>query len=494
VHGLLRQPGHHKQTVVNNSDQMIKTEQIFILILALTLLSECTDKVKTNISAPNGLWKQIGYGRILELNDTTIKVFDLNDIDCMLTFEEDILDFAEVIGINGDTLTLKHGIDHWKCIRIDKLPANCHGQEHKNNKDPLYNYDVFWQNFKEHYCSFEVKNIDWDIVNEEYRPKINAETTDLELFLLFEEIITMLKDGHIKMSVPESIEDEYSSSIKKVPGKFNKLEEFEISESLALLYVDSLRTFNAGMTRWGMIGKNVGYVQINSMLMQADYNLEEGLSLKEFERPYWVDNVARRKDEIYRQEEAAGMKATFDRVLTEMPNATSFIIDLRFNGGGKDGVAMEIIHNFSSYQGIMAVKYVYEKGQFVNHQNITNTPSSNGFNGPVYLLTSHLTASASELAVLCSLADDQFTRIGTRTEGIFSSTLDKVLPNGWDYEFSNEIYEDLKGFNYEHIGISPDIQIEYSRVTDEFFEKLITDIKAGTDPAIEAALQRIRNR
>ena len=57
-----------------------------------------------------------------------------------------------------------------------------------------------------------------------------------------------------------------------------------------------------------------------------------------------------------------------------------------------------------------------------------------------------------------------------------------------------QIHEDLKGVNYEHIGISPDIQIEYSRLTDEFFEKLITDIKAGTDPAIEAALQRIKNR
>ena len=471
---------------------MKKTEQILILAFALALLSACDNQIKTDTNSPNGLWKQIGYGRILELNDSTIKVFDLNEIHCMQTFEEDILDFAEVVGVIGDTLTLKHGIDHWKCIRINNLPQICQEQGQQNNKDPLHNYDVFWQNFKENYSSFEIKNIDWDTINAAYRSKINAKTTDLELFLLFEEIITMLKDGHIEMSLPESIEDEYKSSIKKVPSKFNIFDKFEISEDLALLYIDSLRTFNAGMSRWGMIGKNIGYVQINSMLMQAHYDLDEGLSLNEFERPYWLDNVEKRKDEIHRQEEAAGMKTTLDNILLEMPNATSFIIDLRFNGGGKDGVAMEIMHHFSSYKGTMAVKYVHEKGQFVNHQNITNIPSSNGFNGPVYLLTSHLTGSASELAVLCSLADKKFTRIGSRTEGIFSSTLDKVLPNGWDYEFSNEIYEDLKGVNYEHIGISPDVKIEYPTVNDEFFEKLKSDIKVGTDPAIEAVFQRIK--
>ena len=403
----------------------------------------------------------------------------------MRTFTEDILDFAEVLSVQNDTLALKHGIDLWKCKRIYQLPEYCIRPEGEIDTDPLLNYDVFWHSFKEHYCSFKLKNIDWDSVNVAMRPRISERTTELELYLIFEEIIALLEDGHIKMDVPDSIEDEYERAVDIAPNKYHTFDVFETAEALAMLYVDSLRSFNAGMSRWGMIGEDIGYLQVNSMLMQAHYDLPDSLTLTEFEIPYWVDNVSHRKDEVHRQEEAAGMKATLDQVQREMPNARMFIIDLRFNGGGKDGVAMEIMNHFSSYSGTMARKYVQENGQFVNHQNIKNSPSTNGFDGPVYILTSHMTASAAELAVLCSLADEKFTRIGSTTEGIFSSTLDKVLPNGWDYEFSNEVYMDLNGRNYEHTGISPDYLLGYSSDIDGFIGGLKSEIEQGADAALE---------
>jgi len=90
---------------------------------------------------------------------------------------------------------------------------------------------------------------------------------------------------------------------------------------------------------------------------------------------------------------------------------------------------------------------------------------------------------------LASLSLPNFPRIGSTTEGIFSSTLDKTLPNGWEYELSNEVYQDLQGNTYENIGISPGFPLNYSKDKDQFFEQLSTELSPKADSAIELALK-----
>jgi len=46
-----------------------------------------------------------------------------------------------------------------------------------------------------------------------------------------------------------------------------------------------------------------------------------------------------------------------------------------------------------------------------------------------------------------------------------------VFLNGWEFGPSSEVYLDLDGNNYEGKGISPDVEIDYSRDT-RIFEKL----------------------
>lgn len=129
------------------------------------------------------------------------------------------------------------------------------------------------------------------------------------------------------------------------------------------------------------------------------------------------------------------------------------------------------------------------KNGFTDKQEIRIIPSDIRFTGNVYLLTSNLTASASEILVLASLENSNFTRIGSTTEGIFSSTLDKKLPNGWEYELSNEVYQDLNGNNYENVGISADIPLNYSQEKDSFLDELSAELSAKKDSAIETAIK-----
>ena len=465
----------------------VKTIKILLVFTSLFILYSCSIKVTNDKLKPDGIWKQIGYGNIIELNDTILSVYNISKQDCHLSFKEHILDFGKVKSYSKDTLTIQHGNDEWLFTRLEKLPNLCKATSELNN-DPKINFQVFWDTFNDHYASFDIKNIDWNEVYKNYEPKVNENTTDLELYTIFREMIALLNDGHVKMEVPEKIENEYKNQIKEQEEKYSKLDEFNLNKEIAELYVDSLRNYNAGMVRYGLINNNVGYLQINSMLMLADYGLEKDLDLRNFYGQYW-EKAENRKDELQRQDEVDGINKILNSIIKDLPEAKSYILDLRFNGGGKDAVAIDVLNHFSSEEKLAYTKKARIEKGFANPQKFKIIPSENHFSGNVYLLTSHLTASASEILVLASLANSNFKRIGSTTEGIFSSTLDKVLPNGWEYELSNEVYQDLNGRNYENIGISADYQLEYSTNKDIFLDQLLADLKNKKDKAIDLAIE-----
>ncbi|MBQ0735865.1 S41 family peptidase [Aquimarina celericrescens] len=467
---------------------MTKTKILSTLVLILICCSYNYKKTDHENPKPNGIWKQIGYGNIIEVKDSTIKVYDIAKQNCDLSYEEEILDFGKIKSWTKDTLTIQHGIDNWLFTRLDKLPELCNTPVKELKNDPKHNFNVFWNTFNEHYSSFEIKGIDWEKVYETYNSKITSNTTELELYMIFQEMITLLDDGHVKMEVPESIEEQYNDKVKQKKEKYSKLDEFELHEEIAKLYVDSLRNYNAGMIRYGLVNKNVGYIQINSMLMLADYNLQRDLNLMNFFNQYW-EVAEKSKDEIQRQEEVDGIHKILNSIIKELKDARSYILDLRFNGGGKDGVALAILNHFSNTEKVAFTKKARLGSGFTKDQEIHIFPNNQNFTGNVYLLTSGRTASASEILVLASMQNPNFTRIGSTTEGIFSSTLDKKLPNGWEYELSNEVYQDLKGNNYENIGISPDFPLEYSTDKDIFFDQLFDDLKNKKDKAIELAIK-----
>ncbi|WP_435578476.1 S41 family peptidase [Gilvibacter sp.] len=76
---------------------------------------------------------------------------------------------------------------------------------------------------------------------------------------------------------------------------------------------------------------------------------------------------------------------------------------------------------------------------------------------PVYLLISPESASATEIMTLTSLEIPSVTRIGDRTEGVFSDIFDREMPNGMEFGLSNEVYYSMKGENYEGLGIPADV-------------------------------------
>jgi C-terminal processing protease CtpA/Prc len=100
------------------------------------------------------------------------------------------------------------------------------------------------------------------------------------------------------------------------------------------------------------------------------------------------------------------------------------------------------------------------------------------------LLTCDSVFSGGEAFALAIKQLPHVTIIGDHTNGIFSYTLDKKLPNGWEYCLSYQVYFSADMVCYEGKGVPVDI---------ELFNKK-TNIEDGIDPLITRALEVFKSK
>ena len=98
------------------------------------------------------------------------------------------------------------------------------------------------------------------------------------------------------------------------------------------------------------------------------------------------------------------------------------------------------------------------------------------------LLTCHSVFSGGEAFALAIKQLPHVTILGDHTNGIFSYTLDKKLPNGWDYCLSYQVYYSADMVCYEGLGVPADIELFNNK----------SDIENGIDPLITCALEVLR--
>ncbi len=75
------------------------------------------------------------------------------------------------------------------------------GEEPQNT--PVENFEVLWKEFDRMYALFEVKNIDWNQIYQEYMLKVNDNLSSDELFDVVSEMLADLNDGHVWMVKPD---------------------------------------------------------------------------------------------------------------------------------------------------------------------------------------------------------------------------------------------------------------------------------------------------
>jgi len=454
-----------------------KTTFLSLALLSILLIS-CNPNDKKNNSI-EGIWKSIGYGKILKIDSTTYKYFDITSISCLPSKQGDISEVKKSIELINDTLAVKRGFNFYYYTRTNEYPGLC--QKNKNDtNDPLHNFEVFAGTYKEHYAFFELNGINWDSFYKTAKGKINSKTTEVELYLIMQEMIDGLKDNHGSIEPTDEVyelaeqlntEDIDDTNENKWYG------DFEVAGLVADYYLKEDLTKNTWLMKWGKMENNVGYIQIKSMFLYADLNLDESLVKENGFVSTYMDAFNSLNYEQQIAEEVAGISKLMDTIMQDLKETKYIVMDVRFNGGGQDVVGLEILRRFNKKRIQIASKKARHKIGYTTKTPIYLDSSKKPYEKPIYLLTSQQSASATDMMALGSMEITQLKRIGSHTNGAISDALQKTLPNGWSFSLSNEVYTDNNDKYYENIGIPVDFELNYPEDRQTFFRSVANDLE-----------------
>lgn len=303
---------------------------------------------------------------------------------------------------------------------------------------PENNFDLLWKDFDHYYSFFVYKRINWDSLYIVYRPQVNANTNDGQLFSIFSALLSNLKDGHVQLYGRTSAYS-YTDWYSKYPRNLN-------FNDVKQNYLKNQFSITAGGTfLYGKVADSVGYIYIDSF--------------------------------------GSGNFKAIDDILAQYQGLKGIIIDVRFNGGGNSGNADLVAQRF------------FDQRRLVSHTQWRNGPKHSDFTDfipnylepggplrftkPVAVLTNRLCFSSTETFILSMMTLPHVKLVGDTTGGGSGNPLIRELPNGWTYWVPRwiEYTSDRKPF--EGIGIPPTVPIWISKA----------DSLAGRDTILDTALQ-----
>ncbi|MGM0884434.1 MAG: S41 family peptidase [Bacillota bacterium] len=319
-------------------------------------------------------------------------------------------------------------------------------------KDPVRNFESFWQIFDENYGLFEVHPVDWKRLYDEYRPQVTSRTSAGELKRIFKEMIGKLGDGHTQVIVGMQ---GISSKTEEDPRTTFYLENAKkMKQNLKDTYFkDGLSSQLEGDIRYGRTQEGIGYLALDTF----DY-----FDMKR-------------------------VRPALDQVVQSLGDLDRIIVDLRWNGGGSDAFGLDLVSRFAARRTLAYTKTARNHGGYDSFNPPTPIhfePNEKHFNAKkVIVLTSPSSASAAETTRMAFGELDNVTAVGETTYGVFSDMLFNILPNQWIVTLSGEKYADARGKVFEGTGISPDEEV----ILDK------EDLDAGRDPVMVRAFELLNS-
>ncbi|WP_341225947.1 S41 family peptidase [uncultured Arcticibacterium sp.] len=327
------------------------------------------------------------------------------------------------------------------------------GEDAVNN--PEANFELFWQDFDQHYSLFQIRGWDWDSVYAAHRPMVNMQTSDQELFNIFKSMIGYLDDSHTFVA---RVHENFNSDIDFYASGSEEDERIEKEFSVDLVkekYIENLQNIpnqdDEENHFYGRIkDQDIGYVYLSNISLE-DHDF-------------------------------------MDDVLKDIGSSKAMILDIRSNGGGEDVLAQAIAGRFADKRKLV---YTVQDRNGPKHSDFsekreyyTEVMGKEHYDKPLIVLTDKITVSAAEILLLHLRAFDKITFIGTETSGDFSDTsMRRFLPNGFQYQYSIMQFLLPDGSSLDGIGHIPDVYIRNREA----------DILAGNDKVLERAIEFINS-
>ncbi|MFK7935828.1 MAG: S41 family peptidase [Saprospiraceae bacterium] len=293
--------------------------------------------------------------------------------------------------------------------------------------DPVASFDYLWQDFADHYGTFQVKNVDWENLYSIYRPQINDNSSPTELFDQTVNLLEELNDSHIYLFDPANADLQRNTGVygERIRADFYDLDLMLIQEKYLSEIIDYQED---AQVLYGKIANNIGYLYLGLMFD----NLE-----------YWEQQI--------------------EIVLEELANTDGLIIDIRDNGGGEDEVSRLIASYFATERQLyMLSRYKIGKTATDFAETVSWHVEPNGrrsYTQPLVLLTDRYTISAAETFTLAMRTMPQLTHVGDTTTGAFSDTVNREMPNGWRYGLPVADVRDANGESWESLGLPPEVVV-----------------------------------
>lgn len=327
------------------------------------------------------------------------------------------------------------------------------------DRDPETSFQELWQTFRDRYPFFELRKVDWRKQYDTFRPRVTKEASDDELFDILCQMLDPLNDGHVELEARVDGKRRFFTAEKK-PRFYREFTDQQIKE----LFKTTERTLvanafsqPAGTEAWLLRycrSTHLGYMRI----------LE-------------LEGVKKQR-----------LIAALDRIASDFRQLDGFIIDIRDCPGGEDSIAIEIINRFCDRRRVAfhrRTKIGPGEADFTPVKTWHLEPQGDvQFTGPIVLLTCDAVFSGGEAFALAIKQLPHVTIVGEHTNGIFSYTLDKKLPNGWKYCLSYQVYYSADMVCYEGKGVPVDIELLNKK----------TDIESGIDPLIVKALEVLASK
>ncbi len=439
--------------------------RFLLMIIALKGLPGCSHSEQATeywmpINAENidsrieGVWENIDLGHVIQFDPNGYTV--IHHLDDYCVSDPGVVPSYALFafGAEPDELLLQYFDyrDNSMLLqkplafrRVSEIPLCITSLPKFERVSPSQIFDLLWRSFDRYYAFFNERQIDWNALREEYRPKASKSKNEDELFVILSKMLSSLEDSHVNLYLKDRSFNAGGGQLRARLGDIWENGHFKISERefvsdwhrrvnesvYDVLDPGSLKSGAAGALEWGTIGKTVGYLRINRF---------GGFTQKSVSRP----------------KQYVVLQQALDEMIRDLADTKRVVVDVSLNGGGSDAAALLVASRFTDTPR-RVVGYQVPGGPV---QWLHISPAKSVYPGAIYLLTSEVTASAAESFVLMMRAFPRITHVGQSTRGGLSSLLPKPLPNDFLVTIAYQKVLDAEGRLYEVVGIPPQRPIE----------------------------------
>jgi carboxyl-terminal processing protease len=309
-------------------------------------------------------------------------------------------------------------------------------------ESPIAIFENFWQTLNEEYAVFEERDIDWQATYDKYRPQVNMNTSDAELYEILTRMIAPIEDGHVAiMAAHHGAFDANKYLQEKIDGEL-----FDLS-LIKENYLDAAKKTEEAKFVYGKIkSHNIAYIYFGDFRADA---------------------------------------VKLEAMLKAFPDVNGYIVDLRHNNGGDVSYSYSFLGKFikedkfflrsKTKNGRGANDYTSWFNWYLKKQNLY-------IDKPLIILTDRYTVSAAERMVMAAKTLPGIVIMGDTTNGTFGTKVSRELVNGWTYSYSIQKVEMFDGKSYEGIGLAPDIWVKNEA----------QEMEQGIDRTLQLAINKLK--